>query len=106
MESSSRGRNLRIGVKSLDNILRSVVTVPSFRISTAIQIHTNDGIIVGKHEPDAIRGWKRRILLRKFWGKPYRSSNVGLATCSAPSSYPEPFVEGTPVSTSAAGATS
>ncbi|ELY62815.1 hypothetical protein C489_21101 [Natrinema versiforme JCM 10478] len=66
MEPSFRGRNLRIGIKPLNNVLRYVVDVSSLRISAVIEIHTNDRIIVGKHESHAIRISRMGVLERGF----------------------------------------
>ncbi|SFS92528.1 hypothetical protein SAMN04488556_3420 [Halostagnicola kamekurae] len=43
-----------------------VVDVPSFRISAVIQVHTDKWIVVGKHEPDAIRFSRVSILERRL----------------------------------------
>jgi len=47
-------RYLRIGVESLDDVQRRVVDVAGFRITAVVQINADDGIVVGKHESDAI----------------------------------------------------
>ncbi|KAB7513199.1 hypothetical protein DMP03_12445 (plasmid) [Halosegnis rubeus] len=47
-------RYLRIGVESLNDVQRCVVDVAGFRVAAVVQIDADDGIVVGKHEPDAI----------------------------------------------------
>jgi len=66
----TRRRDFRIGIEPLDDIQRCVVDVVASGIPTVIQIHADDGIVVGKDEADAIGVLRVSVLERCLERRP------------------------------------